>query len=207
VLNVTVTEPSQQGFLTVFPTGAARPNASNLNFVAGQTIPNLVIAKVGTDGQVSIYNNLGNTHVIADVVGWFPTTSSFTGLTPARLLDTRPGNVTVDGQFAGIGPVANNATLNLTVVGRGGVPASGVGAVVLNVTVTEPSQQGFLTVFPTGAARPNASNLNFVAGQTIPNLVIAKVGTNGQVSIYNNLGNTHVIADVVGWFPTENPHT
>ena len=133
--------------------------------------------------------------------------NDFLSLVPARLLDTRPGNVTVDGQFAGIGPVANNATLNLTVVGRGGVPASGVGAVVLNVTVTEPSQQGFLTVFPTGAARPNASNLNFVAGQTIPNLVIAKVGTNGQVSIYNNLGNTHVIADVVGWFPTENPHT
>ena len=75
----------------------------------------------------------------------------------------------------------------------------------LNVTVTDPSAPSFLTVWPTGVARPNASNLNFTPGETIPNMVIAQVGTNGQVSIYNREGATDVIVDVLGWFPTEVP--
>ena len=86
--------------------------------------------------------------------------------------------------------------------GRGGVPASGAAAVVVNVTAVEPTAGGFLTVHPAGEARPNASNLNFVRGQTIANLVVAKVGADGEVSIYNAAGSTHVIADVAGWFPS-----
>jgi hypothetical protein len=86
------------------------------------------------------------------------------------------------------------------VLGRGGVPATGVGAVVLNVTATNPTAASYLTVWPSGSAKPLASNLNYVSDETIPNLVIAKVGTNGQVSLYNGIGSTDVIADVVGWF-------
>ncbi|MDP1804975.1 MAG: hypothetical protein Q8K72_07410, partial [Acidimicrobiales bacterium] len=84
--------------------------------------------------------------------------------------------------------------------GAGGVPVGGATAVVLNVTVTEPTAGSFLTAWPTSENRPVASNLNFVAGQTIPNLVIAKIGTGGKVTIYNNLGSTVVVADVQGWF-------
>ena len=73
---------------------------------------------------------------------------------------------------------------------------------MLNITATGPTAGGFLTVFPTGTGRPNASNLNFGPGQTVPNLVIAQVGTNGQVSIYNAAGSTQLIADVAGWFAT-----
>ena len=83
----------------------------------------------------------------------------------------------------------------------GGVPATGVGAVVLNITATQPTTPGYVTVHPTGAALPNASNLNFVAGQTTPNLTIARVGDGGKVSLYNFAGDTHLIADIVGWFP------
>src|SRR5882757_9837856 len=83
---------------------------------------------------------------------------------------------TVDGQFAGTGPIGPGATVNLTVVGRGGVPVSGVGSVALNVTVTDPSASSFVTVWPAGGGRPNASNLNFVAGQTVPNMVVVAVG-------------------------------
>lgn len=85
-------------------------------------------------------------------------------------------------------------------MGRGGVPATGVGAVALNVTATNPTRSSFLTVWPSGAGRPTASNLNFVAGQTMPNMVIAKVRTGGQVSIDNNTGNVDVVVDVLGWF-------
>ena len=89
----------------------------------------------------------------------------------------------------------------MTVVGRGGVPASGVGAVVVNLTVTQPSAPGFITAYPTGTERPNASSLNFIPGQTVPNLVVAKVGQNGQISLFNSAGATHLVADIVGYFP------
>jgi hypothetical protein len=207
VLNVTVTAPTDAGFLTVFPTGVARPLASNLNFVPGQTVPNLVIAAVGTAGTVQIFNSAGNVDVIADVVGWFTdgtdpaaTGSLFSGLTPARITDTRPGS----GQpNAGL-TLGTGGTLSVAVAGRGGVPVLGgpaaPTAAVLNVTVTEPNAASFLTVFPTGVSRPLASNLNWVPGQTVPNLVVVKLGPDGTVTVFNSGGNVDVIVDVVGWY-------
>ncbi|MBS2962172.1 hypothetical protein KGA66_03890 [Actinocrinis puniceicyclus] len=73
-------------------------------------------------------------------------------------------------------------------------------AVVLNVTVTAPTASGYLTVYPDGAPRPTVSNLNFSAGEVIPNLVVVPV-VNGKVDFYNGTGgNVHVIADVAGYF-------
>jgi hypothetical protein len=89
VLNVTATGPTAASYLTVWPAGTDRPIASNLNFTAAQTIPNMVIAKVGAGGQISIFNAAGTTDVIVDVLGWFPAGGSYTSLTPARLLDSR----------------------------------------------------------------------------------------------------------------------
>lgn len=200
VLNVTATQPTSSSFLTVWPSLTPRPLASNLNFVAGQTVPNLVMVGVGTDGSVSIYNKLGATDVIVDVVGWYPTSTGYSPLAPARLLDTRAGSPTIDGQFNGTGALGRNATLSLTVTGRGGVPV-GAGSVVLNVTAVEPTVSGYLTVYPTGSSLPNASNLNFVAGQVVANAVVAEVGTGGRVDIYNFNGTTDVVVDVVGWMP------
>ena len=199
IMNVAVTEPTAASFLTVYPSGVERPLAANLNFVAGQTIPNLVIAKVGADGAVDIFNYAGSTHVVADVAGWFPASSGFEGVTPARLLDTR------DGTGGQAGPVAGGTSIDLQVTGRGGVPGEGVGAVVLNVAVTDPTASSFITVYPTGVDRPLAANLNMRAGQTVPNLVIAKVGADGRVSLFNYAGSTHLVVDVAGWFRAAAP--
>jgi hypothetical protein len=68
---VTVTEPTEVSFLTAWPGGTPRPLASNLNYVSGQTVPNLVVAQVGPDGTVDLYNHAGAAHVIADVAGWY----------------------------------------------------------------------------------------------------------------------------------------
>jgi len=201
ILNVTAVQPTAPGYLMLWPSDAAQPFASNLNFMSGDTIPNLVISKVSALGEVSIYNSVGNTDVIADVAGWFPSGSQLTPLVPARIMDTRPGLSTIDGEAQGLGALQSNGTANLAVLNRGGVPATGVGAVVLNVTVTEPAAPGYLTVWPAGSSRPLASNLNFAANQTIANLVIAKVGANGQVEFYNGSYDTsQVVVDVVGWF-------
>lgn len=200
-LNVTATEPTASSFLTVYPTGAARPVSSNLNVVAGQTVPNMVVVPVGAGGKISVFNNNGSTQLVSDVLGWFPTGNVFTGLTPARLLDTRPDGNTIDGSFQRGGALGPVATTDVVVVGRGGVPASGVGAVALNVTATQPTAPSFLTVYPGGAPRPNASNVNFAKGQTVPNMVIVPVSADGKISVYNNFGSTHVVIDVLGWFP------
>ena len=204
-LNVTETDATgPESYLTVFPAGGTRPVASNLNFSAGPSRPNLVIVPVGANGQVSIYNNLGAVDVVADVEGYYSTAgatqvgASYNPLAPARNLDTRNGTGL---GTAIVAPVAAGGTLNLTVAGVNGVPATGVTSVVLNVTATNATgPESYLTVFPTGTPIPLASNLNFVAGQTVPNLVIATVGANGQVSIYNNLGSVDVVVDVEGYF-------
>src|SRR5439155_1059900 len=130
-----------------------------------------------------------------------PILPTFHPLTPTRILDTRPGLPPTDDGFND--PVNAGQTIDVPVTGKGGVPSTGVGAVVLNVTVTQPTDPGHLTVFPTGETRPLASNLNFVPGEDVPNLVIAKVGAGGKVSIYSGqrAGTTHVVADVAGWFP------
>jgi len=200
VLNLTATNSTGVGYVTAWPAGAARPFASNLNLAAGSTVANLAIVKLGSDGKVALYNARNSTDLIADVVGWFAVGSELTTVTPARLLDTRPGNPTIDGLYSGGGALAQGGELDLTVVDRAGVPASGVDSVVLNVTATNTTQHGFITVWPSGTARPLASNLNFVPDQTVPNLVIAKVGSNGKVAIYNSAGSSDVVADVVAWF-------
>jgi hypothetical protein len=205
-LNLTETDASgPESYLTVFPAGGSVPLASNINFSAGPSRANLVIVPVSASGQVSIYNNLGTVDVVADVEGYFSTAStsgvagaSYNPLAPARDLDTRNGTGLGTGIVA---PLAAGSTLNLTVAGVNGVPATGVTSVVLNVTATGATgPESYLTVFPAGTQMPLASDLNFVAGQTVPNLVVATVGSNGQVSIYNNLGSVDVVVDVEGYF-------
>ena len=73
-------------------------------------------------------------------------------------------------------------------------------AVVLNVTVTDTTGQSYLTVWPDGANQPTASDLNWVPGLTVPNLVVVKVGSNGKIDLFNPAGSTDVIIDVVGWY-------
>jgi uncharacterized protein YvpB len=196
VLNVTATAGTTPGFLTVYPSGSNPPQTSNLNWDTGRTVANLVTVPVGAGGMVSAYNGAGQVDVVFDVQGWYGPSDPamhdglFNALAPARLLDTRNTG----------GPVGAGQTRNLTVVGSGGVPPSGVAAVALNVTITNPTTSSYVSVFPAGAPRPSTSTLNFVAGQQLPNRVIVPVGAGGQVSFYNALGQVHVVVDVSGWF-------
>ncbi|MFJ3926609.1 hypothetical protein [Streptomyces sp. NPDC090022] len=198
VLNVTATDPTTASHVSVYPNGTPRSTASNLNFTAGQTIPNLVVVPV-VNGKVSFYNNAGAVDLIADVAGYYTTDgtgSTYKPITPTRLMDTR------EGLGASKAKVAGGTNVTLQVTGKAGIPATGVTAVVLNVTATEPTTASHVSVYPDGTARTTASNLNFTAGQTIPNLVIVPV-VNGKVSFYNNAGAVDLIADVAGYYTTD----
>lgn len=122
--------------------------------------------------------------------------SSFVPISPVRILDTRPAPENVGGF---VGPLAADQIHTFQVTGVAGVPAN-ASAVVMNVTVVGTSSASFLTVYPTGSTRPLVSNLNWAAGDTAPNLVNVKIGAGGQVTVYNHVGNTNVIADIAGYY-------
>jgi Domain of unknown function (DUF1929) len=119
-------------------------------------------------------------------------------LEPGRLLDSRPGGATVDGGSARIGERAAGSVTQVQIVGRHNIPAD-ASAVVLSVTVAEPTSAGYVTVWPCGSSPPNASNVNFAPGQTIANAVLSKIGADGQVCIFTSAA-THVLADTTGYY-------
>jgi hypothetical protein len=195
-MNVTVTNTTAPGYLTVFPAGVAMPVASNLNWVPGQTVPNLVEVALSSAGQVTVYNSAGSVDVIFDVAGFYSTPATspgpdglFNPVVPARLLDTRSGS-----------PLGPGGLTAVQVTGKGGIPVSGVAAVVLNVTVTGPTVASYITAWPSGATRPAVSNLNFSAGQTVANRAVVKLGPDGKADFYNLQGTVQLIVDVNGWF-------
>ncbi|MEV4533117.1 right-handed parallel beta-helix repeat-containing protein [Asanoa sp. NPDC049518] len=193
VLNVTVTQPQSSGSLRVMRSDLFEPVGANLHFVANQTIANLVTVPV-RNGKVSIYNDSpGTSHVLADLVGYYANTpNGLTAATPARVLDTRSAI-----GVPGTSPVGPQGRVVVDVSSR--VPA-GTTAVVLNLTVTQSTQSGHITLFPNGSAVPTASNLNFVAGQTVNNMAIAPVVEGKIAFAHGGSGTVHVIADLAGWF-------
>jgi hypothetical protein len=195
VLNVTGVGATADGFVTVWPCGQTQPTASNLNLTAGAIEPNLVIAKIGVNGKVCLFTQ-SRADLVADIDGWFPALTGFHPVLPERLLETRPVQVGYSGPKPPAGAVVQ---LQVTAVGASQVPAD-ASAVVLNVTGTGASRDGFVTVWPCGQTQPKASNLNLLTGGTAPNLVIVKLGDGGNVCLFTQSG-TDLVADVNGWFP------
>jgi hypothetical protein len=113
---------------------------------------------------------------------------------PFRILDTRQGI----GTGGVIAPVGADGTITLQVAGVGTVPAEATG-IVLNITASEGTAPSFVTVWPTGTSRPEASVLNISPGLNLPNMITASLGSGGRVDLYNLAGNVHLIADVAAY--------
>ena len=215
LLNVTAVTPPYGGYVSVSPrpaavgdifndqaTYGALPSTSNLNLTRGETVPNLVLARVGAGGTIRFtYAGYAPMQVLADVAGWFDTSApgvvqgglGFTGVAPARLLDTRTNIGDAGGRFQ---PGTDRA---LTVAGVAGIPADAQ-SVVINITSGSPTGIGFVTAYPNGQARPNASNLNVNPGQTRPNLAVVKVGTDGKIRLAAFETDTDLIVDIFGYY-------
>lgn len=201
VLNLTVSVPTGGGTITAYPDGVAEPGTQNVTFVNGQTVATLALVTIGTNGFVDLtYNGTGTgtAQLIADIAGYFSPSSAnlYTSLTPSRLLDTRYG---IGGPKGVVGN-GQQVVLNIAGADGGALPASGISAVALNVTVTGTIGGGYLTVYPDGTTRPNASNVNFNPGDTLANLVIVPVGADGKVDLFDGSAGTQIIADVAGYF-------
>jgi hypothetical protein len=207
-LNVTVTSPQAGGYLRVYPDSSTLPTVSNIDFTRGETIPNLVIVPV-KNGIADIENASGGTvQVVGDLDGYYAPSAPDTYVPrgPYRVLDTRPTG-------GGPGPVGPGGTISAGESYYGTATSCQINypgcpvpdALVANVTVTGPTRPGNLTVYPYKAARPNASNVNFSANETIPNLTMTKTGADGNgnylITVYNaSAGKSQVVIDEFGYF-------
>ena len=130
--------------------------------------------------------------------------SVYVPVTPCRVMDTRPAPDNVGSRST---PLSAQETHTISVLGANGnctIPAD-ASAVAMNVTVVNPDDQSYLTVFPADAPRPLASSVNWVAGQgPTPNAVTSDVSADGKISFFNNAGKADVVADIVGYFVNHN---
>ncbi len=197
-LNVTVVGEGN-GYVTVYPCGD-RPTTSSLNVRSGQIISNSVITKLSDDGTVCLFTQ-APAHLLVDVFNVLPA-SAFTPLdSPARLLDTRAGLATIDGQFAGGGAITAGSVLEIQVAGRGGMSPTARTA-VLNVTSDGAVGAGFLAVWPCDSPPPSTSNVNYVASVPVPNAVVTGLSPRGTACVLSS-NRTNVVIDAFGSLETE----
>ncbi len=202
-LNITVVDPEANGYVTAYPCGE-RPLASSLNYSVGQVVGNAALVPVDAATSSVCFYSKSTTHLVVDFTGWMPVDAGYAAIDPVRVFDTRPGHdglrevpdgpvmagETLEVRFADLQDAASNPLL----------PATGVGAVVMNLTAVDPTGPGFVTVYACGE-RPDSSTLNFVAGRNVGNAVVVPVDVaTGSVCFTVNR-TTHLVADISGWFP------
>ena len=143
-------------------------------------------------------------HVAQATIGAGPR-STYVPITPCRLIDSRAGNTNVGPRSA---PLIGGEVATFSVWGANGnctIPGDAT-ALQMNVTITNPNADGFLTIWPADELQPNAASQNWVAGQPpTPNAVTTKLSYFGQFAMFINAGTAEVIVDISGYF-TDHHH-
>ena len=113
-------------------------------------------------------------------------------LSPCRVIDTRRAGV----------PLQPSTDRTFATAGTCGIPPTAT-ALVANITVTNATQPGSLTVYRADSARPLASSISFPAGRTRANNALIGVSSDGTGSIKafpESTGTVDFILDVSGYF-------
>ena len=188
VFNLTATDVAGPGFVTAYPCGQQPPNASNLNVLPGQTVPNLVTVALPTSSKHVCFFTTANTNLIADLAGWYSPSaaSGFVSIVPTRWADTRDSSDL---------PVTAGSAYFIDF----SLDFPDATAMAFNLTATETGAAGYLTAFPCAPAVPDSSNVNFVAGQSVPNMAISAIDALQRLCIFNS-AQTQWIVDVSGYF-------
>jgi hypothetical protein len=183
VIDLAAVDPAADGYLTAWSCDEAMPPTSNLNYIAGTTRATHAVVTLAADASVCVYSQV-DTDVLVDVTGSYssaPTALGFHPQAPTRIYDSR---------LTG-GPLQPGETRAIA------VPANAA-AVAANVTVTDPLGSGYLTVFPCQSTLPVVSNINYVAGQTVANLV--QIGVSSSTICVFSLRRTNVVIDLQGTY-------
>jgi hypothetical protein len=187
MLSVTVVDAPASGFVTIFPCGQPVPVTSNVNFSQGQTTDNSVFVEAGKGAKVCLYTS-ADTDLLVDATGYLPADVDVSLTDPARLFDSRSRKMFQAGSVN-----------EVQVAGLAGLPTN-TAAAMLNVTVVEAQASGFVTVFPCGRPVPVASNVRYLAGETIATSMLAEPGEDGKICIYSSAA-THLVVDANGFVP------
>jgi hypothetical protein len=196
-LNVVSEGSGAAGYITVYDCGV-REFVASVNFAAGETVGNAVIAPVSADGTVCFYSTTP-TDIVVDINGWFAQGEAFTGVGPKRVFDTRAGQSLNSERVVVKKQVSGGYVLEVKMTELGNfVPTDGVVLVSLNVTSEGSGAAGYITVYDCGV-REFVASVNFAAGETVGNAVIAPVSAGGSVCFYSTTP-TDIVVDINGWF-------
>lgn len=213
VAQLSAVSPTSPGFLAVYPAGSSNPGTSNINFVGGQDVGNLVTVALGTDPSngspaVTVFNGPSSggpdTDLTLDLYGYYAPQTAGSGdpyvpLTPARIFDTRAGS----GEPGQGETLTNGGSVQVPVLGIGGVPKTGVSAVIVNIGVTNTTGPSFIQGYPTGSPPSSSTptvDQNWAAGETLSTKAIIGVGSGGSITLANHDSNVDVVVDVDGYF-------
>lgn len=215
VVNITVIAPDRAGYLRAFGTGTPEGETSVVNFAANRRVPNSAVLRPGKDGKITVRivtpEGAGSAHLAVDVSGWFSSSAygergaRTVNIDPARIFDSRSGGGAPLGTFAQTTLDIRGAT---QLENRSNVVVPDdpdVVGVIINVTGINRqagSRITFVSVLPGPVSDPSqvtTSNLNLDPGDLRANLAIVPVPADGDLTLLNSVGSTHVIVDVVGY--------
>ncbi len=219
VANISViNHGSGSTFVTAFPAGGSQPLAANINLAGGKVESNLAIVRLGSGGQISLFNSVGSADVIVDVEGYFAApggaAGAFHSIPPLRICDSRAGTHTACAGTTST-PLQGGAWRRVVLSGVPPgtslsvphIPADGTAAAAaFNLTGTAASASTYLSVTaPTGSdacptKAPAFANLNPTPGISLPNRVISNLGPNQDICLFSAAGSINFIIDVNGWF-------
>jgi hypothetical protein len=192
-INVTAVDAPGDGYVSVHPCSVTDPTTSTVNFTAGAAVPNLAVVAPDDDGNVCVSSS-APTHVLVDRFASFGVATASTPMrltSPTRVVDTRRDPAPpVDGQVVRFS------------IGDGGLAAAdlgpgGTGGVLANLTIADPRGWGYATVFPCADGRPDTSNVNYVAGTNVANMVTVRPDADGEICVFTYAA-AEVIVDVAG---------
>ncbi len=198
LVNVTAVGAQGNGALTVQSADSDRSSAT-VTFAPGRVVKNRAVAKLD-NGTFKVTGRDAATHVVVDVVGWWAPAAVaggrlFQSKASTRVLDTRSG---LGAPRSRVGP---GGVVSLAVAGKGKAVPGTARAVVMNLTAVGATKATYVTAWPNGARRPAFPDLSVPAFRTTSNLVVVRVGTKNRVRITNSTGSTHLVGDIVGYYP------
>jgi RHS repeat-associated protein len=215
VADVTAIDPTSITYLELYANGGTRPtNSSSVSAPSGVIVNKEVTIPLNTtNGKFEVYNSAGTTNITVDVEGYFTGSSNnlLTSVQPQRICDTRSSNPSsLTGDYAQCNGGSGNpgetmsagGTLTVQAAGLPDVPSTAT-AVVVNLTALNETSAGYLTVYPSGASLPTASQMNHPASTLDNNEVTVAIGSSGDIKVYNSAGSTDVLIDVLGYFTTQ----
>lgn len=178
-VTITATASTANTWISAWSGEEPTPAVSQLSVAPGRTVSNTLILATGTDTSAKLYNRSGSVHLLVDVVGYYTSTAAggqFRAVTPSRIVDTRTG------AGAPQAPIGAGGTATIAVAGRGGVPATGVAAVAVNVTAINATSTSYLTVWG-GGTRPVTSNVSVDPSGPAGSLVICALDPDGAAHL------------------------